>query len=164
MRSSRALVVLAFVGMLACSEPTVTIREQAVIEQTLTDQLRTWVRAWNNGDRDSLSAMYVQGPELTVVWVDGSVRQGWEEEELAQTSLFNSTERVNFVMQNPVQHVIDMEVALSTFSHSIDVVRLGGRRDLVRSGAGTVLWVRDHEENVWRIRMAHLSVVPTSAS
>ena len=161
MRALRIVVVLACVGTIGCSsQPSLTLRERAVIERTLDDQLKTWVRAWNNADRDSLSALYVQSPELTVVWMDGRVRRGWEDEELAQTGLFNSTERVNFAILNPVEQVLSRGAALSTFSHSIDVVRLGGRRELVRSGVGTVLWVRDNENDMWKIRLAHLSSTP----
>ncbi len=159
------MVVLACVGTIGCSSQTpLTLRERAVIEQTLTDQIKSWERAWNNADTDSLSALYVQSPELTVVWVDGSVRRGWEEEQLAQVSLFNSTERVNFIVRNPVERAISRNVAVSTFSPSIDVVRLGGRREMLRSGSGTVLWVRDEEDAMWRIQLAHLSVTPSATN
>ncbi len=164
MRPSRFLAMLLLVGVIACSEPTLSVRERAVIEQTLEGQLQSWARAWNNGDRDSLAILYVQSPDLTVIWVDGRSRRGWDDEQMAQTSLFNSTERVNLVVQNPTVQVLSPEVALTTFNHSIDVVRLGGRREMVRSGAGTIIWVKDGLDAMWRIQTAHLSVTPPAAN
>jgi hypothetical protein len=66
------------------------------------------------------------------------------------------------VAQNPQVQLLTPDVAVVTFGHSIDVVRLGGRREMVRSGTGTVVWLKDAEDNRWRIHTAHLSVNPGS--
>ena len=161
MRHSKLTLVLACAVLLACTD-SLSLRELRVEEQAVEAQLSTWVRSINNREHDSVAAMYHQVPELTVVWPDGHISRGWEEEQLAQTELFNSIERINFVKQSPQIEILSPKVALTTFRHSWDVVHLGGRPDTPRAGSVTVVWVKDTMDNMWKIHTEHISLVPLS--
>ncbi len=63
---------------------------------------------------------------------------------------------MNFVMTDPAVEVLTPRIALTTFSHSTDVVRLSGR--MVEAGHGTLLWMKDAEDGAWKIYLQQLAI------
>ena len=164
MRSSRWVLILACSSALACSPPNMSLREQRVIQQAVEGQLDSWVRAINNRESDSILAFYQHSYELTVVWADGQVSHGWDEEEAALKERFGSIERINFVKQNVQVEILSSDLALTIFRHSLDIVSTGGVRQRPASGSVTLLWARNLDDNLWRIHTQHVSVTPPSAN
>jgi len=159
MRMPKVTVTLACAALLACTAE-MSLREQGLIQQAVENQLDGWVRALANRDADSVAAMYHQVDGLTVVWPDGRVTHGWEEELAAQQEFFANVEQINFVKQTPQIEILDADHAVATFRYSLDVVREGNVRDTPLAGSVTMLWVRDPADDLWKIHLEHLSVNP----
>lgn len=158
MRRFRFILMLACVIVLAC-EQELTMRERAVEVQAVEEQFNTLVRLKNNAKVDSLLTLYRSGPELRVMWSDGTRERGHEAVEQAIRDFYSNINYMNFVPQNPEVQVLNKDVALTTFRHSTDVVIAGGERLPVASGQGMIVWVKDHA-NAWKVQ-AEITAVNT---
>jgi ketosteroid isomerase-like protein len=141
----------------ACSGGESSVRQRFLAQSSVSVLFDTWVRCNNNQDRDSLALLYHHVRELRVLRPDGTVTRGWNEEREAQAEFFDSVERVNFLAEALEIEVVDKDVVLTTFHHSLDAERRGGERLPTVSGVGTMVWVRDAADGQWKIHMLHLS-------
>lgn len=159
---SRALLCLAAAGVLlaGCASQNLTPTERAAQEQTLKNRFATWARVLSNRDRDSLSMLYEHSPDVTVAWSDGTRTRGWDAESQALGAFLGGVMSLNFVVQDPETTILDRSVALTTFRYSADVVRNDTRRD-VYSGQGTLVWAKDAQDGLWKIRAEELSRAPS---
>ncbi len=134
------------------------MRQRIVAERQLEGRLTAWVRHMNNAKLDSLSRLYHRVPELTVVRADGRRSAGWEQEQQVIREFYRRVRYMNFVLQDKRIDVLDKAHAVTTFRHSTDVVDSLGLRAPVVAGQGTILWVRDPRDKLWKIYMQQLSV------
>ncbi len=134
------------------------MRQRIVAEQQLEGRLTAWVRHMNNAKLDSLSGMYHRVPELTVVRADGRRSVGWEQEAQVIREFYRRVRYMNFVLQDPRIDVLDRGHAVTTFRHSTDVVDSFGVRAPVAVGQGTIFWVKDPQDHLWKIHTQQLSV------
>ncbi len=160
MRPSRMLVLLAGVAALGC-ESDLTMRERAVEEQVVTERLNAWAKALNNARQDSVAAFYTQSPSLEVLWANGTHDDGWEAAQQSLRDFYNGIQFMNFGLQNLEVDVLTRNVAVSTFRHSTDIVERGGLRRPVTSGQGTVVWVKDPADDLWKIYLQQVAVNQT---
>lgn len=157
MKPSRLALVVVCVAVVACTQE-MTQREALLLHDAVEARTTAWVRAWNNADRDTLAQFYDQGPDVAVMWADGRRTEGWDETAQAISGFYGGINYMNFVVTEPVIQVLGPTAALVTFRHSTDIVQRNGQRLPVRSGQGVVLWVRDRQENVWRIRTSYIAM------
>lgn len=163
MRRSHLMLVLASVAVVGCSTE-LSLRTRAEAEQAVQARVDTWVRAMNNMDLDSLLVLHSQTPELTVIWADGTVAHGWEEEEQLHEQALQGVDRVNFGVQNIEIQVLSRDIALVTFRHSTDVILADGERGTPTAGFVTMVWTEDPADGEWKILMEHHSVRPPAGS
>lgn len=140
------------------------MRERLVAEQQVEERLTTWFRLQNNARLDSLIYLYHQVPELTVVRPDGRRTQGWDEELQAIRDFYGTIRYMNFVLQERETEVWSRDVAITTFRHSTDIVQADGRRRPVAVGTGTIVWVRDPQDKLWKIHTQQIAVNTSSAN
>jgi ketosteroid isomerase-like protein len=152
---SKLVLVLVCATLVACT-PELTQRERMVERQAVQEQLTTWVRVLNNAKLDSILAMYYAGPEARIMWPNGNRSMGPEEVEQAWRAFYGGIQYMNFVMTDPAVEILSPTIAVTTFSHSTDVVRLSGR--MVEAGHGTLLWRKDVDDGVWRIYLQQLAI------
>jgi hypothetical protein len=157
MKRSQFILVLTSVFLLAC-EPELTMRERAVEEQAVELQFNALVRLMNNARVDSILALYHESPGLRVMWSDGTRADGHEAAGQAMKDFYGKINYMNFVPQNPEFHVLNKDVALTTFRHSTDIVMAGGQRLPVSSGQGMVVWVKDHGDDMWKVETQFVAV------
>ena len=141
----------------ACSGGDISVRQRFLAQSSVSVRFDTWVRSFNNKDRDSLALTYHQVPELRVHHADGTVSRGWGEERENQAEFFNNVEVVNFVIDGLEIEVVSDAVVLTTFRHSLDTERSDGQRDATVSGLGTIVWIKDTADDLWKIHTLHLS-------
>ena len=159
MRWSRLSLALACGAVLGCEAPGLSPQQREVEEQFLEDRLTEWTTALNNRATENLAGIYENSPGLTVVWADGRRALGHEEQQQAIQDLYNTAEQLNFVTQSPVIDVLTSSVAVVTFRHSMDIRFFDTRRQL-SSGYGTLVFVKDEADDVWRIRTQLISITP----
>jgi len=162
MRLSKLTLVLGGAAMLGCAAPELTQQQRGVEEGLVRDQLDLWATALNNSDKDALHEMYLNDESTTVVWLDGSLTTGFEEQDQAIDNLYNSAQYINFVPQSPVTDVLTASVAITRFRHSADVRFFDTRRE-VTSGHTTIIWRKPDPEGTWKIFRLHVSVNPAEA-
>jgi hypothetical protein len=133
-------------------------------QQELDGRVETWARLMNNARIDSLLAMYEQSPTLVVMRGNGSRSRGIDQEEEQLRAFYRDIQYMNFVMQSPTTELLSADVALTTFGHTTDVVGADNRRRPVVAGRGTIVWMRDAEEDVWKIHLLHISTNERSAN
>ena len=155
MRWSTCSVALASVFLLGCEVPELTRQQRAVDEQTVQNLVTKWATALNNRELDSLPAMYVNSPELSVLWIEGNTASGPEEFTQMMQDFYSRAEFMNFALQSPEVDVLTATVALVTFRHSMDIRWFDTRRD-VWGGHGTLLLTKDPVDERWRIRRQHV--------
>ena len=153
---SKLMVALACATLIACTGG-MTQRERLIEQDVLQNRLATWVRVTNNAQVDSLVALYMPGPDVRVVRPDGQRTQGWEQLDEKVKYFYRSINYMNFVMQDPRTVVLSTEVAISSFRHSTDIVAAGGVRRPVSAGHGTLVWLKDPQDNLWKISLQHIS-------
>ncbi|MEJ2239655.1 MAG: nuclear transport factor 2 family protein [Gemmatimonadales bacterium] len=163
MRRSHLLLTLASVVVVGCSTE-LSVRARAEVEQAVQAQMDIWVRAMNNMDLDSLLALHNPVPELTVIWADGTVAHGWDEEKELHEQAFQGVDRVNFGVQNVEIQVLSRDIALVIFRHSTDVILADGERGTPTAGFVSMVWTEDPADGEWKILMEHHSVRPPAGS
>ncbi|NIM52124.1 MAG: hypothetical protein GTN62_13195 [Gemmatimonadales bacterium] len=150
MLRSKVVLVLACAVLVACTQE-LTRRERLVQRDLVEERMDTWVRLLNNAKQDSLALMYIQSPELQVMWPEGHRSSGWDQEEQALRDFYANIQYMNFVVSDRTIQVLTPEIAVSTFAHSTDIVQLNAQRRPVATGLGTIVWVKDPEDNLWKI-------------
>lgn len=158
----RSLLLIGVVAaVLAGCSRSITRQERAVQEQALSERVAEWARTLNNRGQNALAEFYYQGPELTVAWPTGNRTRGWEEKSAALADFFHSVARLNIVVQEVTIDLITHDVALATFRHSADIILTTTDRDIF-TGQGTMVWVKDPDDEIWRIRAEQVSRDPPS--
>jgi hypothetical protein len=152
------ILVLACVLVLAACERELTMRERAVEEEMVEERFNTWVRLVNNARVDSLLLLYHQVPTLETLWPDGRRTTGYEELKQNLREFYQGISYMNFVPQNPEFQVLTRDLAVATFRHSTDIVLANGDRQPVASGLGTLLWMKDSADNLWKIHVEQVAV------
>ena len=157
MQWSRMSLVLASAALAACApSDQLSMQQRAVEQQALQDRLRTWERAMNAKNADSLGGLYYQGPEVTVARPSGRRTRGWQEEQAAQAEFVARTASINLAARSVTSDVITARLALSTFGYSADVTDTAGVRTLY-AGEATMVWTKEPGDNTWKIWALHLS-------
>ena len=159
MRWSR-LLPLALVGGAAACAPKLTPKQAAVEEQVIEGQMKVWERGMISLKPDSMALVYDHSPDFVGAWPDGTRTHGWQEEEQAQKAFADSTQTYNFDVQDANTQVLTTSIALTTFGHGTDVTDKHGRA--IYQGAGTILWLKDPKDNVWRIHAIQVSRSPSA--
>ncbi len=162
MRPSRLPLVLVFVVVLASCQSEISLRQLSEAERAVNERLNSWVRAINNAEIDTLVLMHHRVSELTVIMGDGSEAHGWDEEEALYRSFFEGVERVNLVMQREDVEIVSTDLAITTFRHSIDIMLPDEERRAPVAGHGTIIWVKDQQDDQWKIHLSHISYRPLS--
>ena len=160
MRRSHLLLVFICVALVACSVD-MSVRARTAAVQELNTRIDAWVRATNNMDLDFLATMHHRVPELKIIWPDGRVAHGWDEEQALHQEATEGVDRINYGVQNVEIEVLTRDVALVTFRHSTDIILEDGERGMPTAGSVTMVWVKDGGE--WKIHLEHHSVRPPSA-
>ena len=161
MRRSHLLLSLTCITLIGCT-PEMSLRARAEAEQQIQAHMDTWVRGMNNRDWDTLLLMHHAVPELKVIWQDGRIARGWEEEQALHQESLEGVDRINFGVQNVEIEVLTREIALVTFRHSTDVIMDDGERGTPTAGSVTMVWVKD-DAGDWKIHLEHHSVRPPAA-
>jgi len=163
MRRSHLMLVLASVAVVGCSTE-LSLRARAEAEQAVQAKMDTWVRAMNNMDLDSLLALHNPVPELTVIWADGRVAHGWDQEQELHEQAFQGVDRVNFGVQNIEIQILSRDIGLVVCRHSTDVILDDGERGTPTAGFVSMVWTKDPADDQWKILMEHHSVRPPAGS
>ena len=161
MRRSYLFLVFICVALVACSVD-MSVRARTAATQELNTRIDDWIRATNNMDLDSLAAMHHDVPELKVIWPDGSVAHGWEEEQAMHREAIEGVDRINFGVQNREIEILKRDVALVTLRHSTDIILEDGERGMPTEGSITMVWVKVDDE--WKVHLEHHSVRPPAAN
>jgi ketosteroid isomerase-like protein len=159
MRRSILSTAIVSVALLGCGSPDLTRQQRAVEEQSVERRVNDWTKALNNKELEDLAGMYVNSPDLTVMWLEGAKAVGFEEYEAMTADFYGRASFMNFAAQSPHVDVLSSTVAIVTFRHSVDVQWFDTRRD-VWAGFGTLVFVKDSEDGLWRIHTQHISVNP----
>ena len=162
MRWSTLCVVLSGAAVVGCEPPTFTLQQRAVEEQFINNRLSVWTTALNNGDQDTLIGLYDTSAWLSVVWPDGRSAIGFDELEQSIADTYNLWDMVNYGPISPDVDIIDERVAVVNYRHSLDIRFVDTRRQ-VSSGHTTLVFVKDEEDGLWRIRRQHISVNPVKS-
>ena len=156
MTRSGLLAAMACAVAIGCTSSELPPQDRAVQEQALGDRVQSWSRIFNNRDRDSLATFYEDNMQVTMVMPTGDRYQGWDEVSAALRDFYRSIARVNLVLQDVRVDVITRDVAVTAFRHSTDIILASTDRDLY-SGQGVLVWVRDKETDMWKIRVQIMS-------
>ena len=148
--------------LVACSDGELSVRQQFLAQASVSVQFDSWVRSINNRNHDSLALAYEQVPELKVLNIDGTVSRGWDEVSERWIEFFEGVDVVNFVTDVHEIEVLTKDLVLMTFRHSLDTERRDGEPGLSISGRGSIVWLRDVDDDLWKIRLLHLSARPGS--
>ncbi len=159
MRWSRLSAFVASVAVLGCSAPSLTPKQRAVEEQFVADRLNEWATSLNNREIEDLTALYQDAPVLSVVWPSGRRAIGFEEQQQAIQDLYNLAQYMNFVTQSPTTEILSPGWAVTAFRYSLDTRYFDTRRELW-AGFGTLVWIKDATDGLWRIHLQHMSVNP----
>lgn len=158
MRWSMLLPWALAAALVACT-PQLSQQDRAVEEQAVQRQVQLWEQSLNSVKPDSMALVYEKSPAFSAAWPDGRRTSGWEEEEQAQRDFAMRTTALNFDVQQPVIEILSPSIAVTTFSHTTDVTdSLSGRA--LYSGRGTIVWVKDRTEKVWKIHTLQVSRTP----
>lgn len=163
MRRSIVLPLALAAALAACGPKRLSQQEMAVEEETIKNQITLWGRSLNSVKPDSMGLVYEHSPAFSAAWPDGKRTSSWDEEEQAQRDFAATTTAFNFDLQDPVIEILSPTIALTAFSHSTDVTdSLSGRA--LYSGRGTIVWVKDHTDKVWKIHRLQISRTPAAVA
>ncbi len=159
MRRSILSTAIVSVALLGCESPDLTRQQRAVEEQFVRGRVNAWITALNNKELEGLAGIYENSPDLTVMWLEGAKAVGFEEYEAMIADFYGRASFMNFAAPSPHVDVVNSTVAIVTFRHSVDVQWVDTRRD-VWAGYGTLVFVKDSEDGLWKIHTQHISVNP----
>lgn len=151
------MLVLACATLIACARE-LTSRERLVEAQRLQDRLDSWVTHMNNAKTDSIFAMYDSSSALLVVGLDGQTAVGPQQVREALRGFFGKLSYMNFGEQDPKIDVLSQDIAVVVFRHSTDIVQANRQRIPVQAGPGSMVWVKDSRDNLWKIHTQHLVI------
>ena len=143
---------LLAVTLVACGGGSGPVVDR-VSEANVRARVQGWVKAWNAHNADSLAPFYTQKDYLTVVWPTGAHTQGWTEESQLQRSFLPTVTMTNLAAQTPDIVLMRKDLALVTFSFTLDLSAGSSRQ--IGPGEGTMLW--QNAGGAWRIVAAHLT-------
>ncbi len=123
------------------------------------DRMTEWATALNNREIENLTAMYYNDPGLRVIWPSGRRSIGFEDQQLAVQDMYNMAQYMNFVIQSPETDILSDTWAVTSYRYSLDVRYFDTRRELW-AGFGTLVWIKDATDGLWKIDLQHLSVTP----
>ena len=95
-------------------------------------------------------------PNIQAYWPSGQIARGFEEQLRIVHDFFNAVRYMNIAVQQPATEVLAARVAITTFGHSTDLIYQDSRR-VVWPGRGTLVWVRESDDDEWKIWVQHLS-------
>ncbi len=160
MQLMKLCAVLACVAVLGCGPRGITSQQRRVETGFVEGRVEMWTQFVNNGDLDSLMTMYHNVPDLTTVWTDGTLGTGFEDHDQTTRAYWETVEHLNFVVQNPEVQVLSPDVAVMTFRHSTDVQYKEEDRQTF-AGHGTIVWMKDSEDGLWKVHTQHVSRNPS---
>ena len=143
---------LLAVTLVACGGGSGPVVDR-VSEANVRARVQGWVKAWNVHNADSLAPFYTKQDYLTVVWPTGARTQGWTQESQLQRSFLPTVTMTNLAAQTPDVVLMRKDLALVTFSFTLDLSAGNARQ--IGPGEGTMLW--QNEGGAWRIVAAHLT-------
>jgi len=167
---TKVLVVIWCAALLACTQE-MSRRERLMETEAVQQRLTAWVQTQNdlfvNGLNrsllDSLGTYYEHTDALEGFWPMGGRTAGWEQFNDRVGQFYGRFQFMNVVITDPSVELLGPDAALTTFRHSTDVL-LGPRARAVHPGSGTLLWMKDPADGVWRIHLQHLSWDAASAN
>ena len=148
----RILGALAGAAVVACGGGPGPVADR-VAEATVAARFGAWVKAWNVHHPDSLAPFYLHTEHLTVIWPTGERSQGWTQASQYQARFLPTVTVTNLVPQSPHIVLIRRNLALITFTFTLDLAAGGSRQ--IGSGEGLMLW--QNEGGAWKIYAAQLS-------
>ncbi len=157
MRWSTCSVAIASVFLLGCESPGLSRQQRAVEEQTVQNRVTEWTNALNNRAVEDLTGLYVNSPDLSVLWIEGNTARGFDEFDQMIQDFFGRALFMNFAVQSPEVDVLAATVAVVTFRHSVDIQWFDTQRD-VWAGHGTLVLTKDPVDERWKIRRQHVSL------
>ena len=163
MKRSNVVLVLLCAAMVACAQE-MTQREETMVRQIVRDRAIAWVKAMNNAQLDSIATFYLQTPDLTVLWPDGRRTEGWDSTEASIREFYGGINYMNFVITELQLQILSPDAVMSAFRHSTDIVQRNGLRLPVQAGQGTILWVKDPQDNQWKIELSHIATISPSGN
>jgi hypothetical protein len=161
MRWSKLLPLALAVSLVACAPRQLTQQERAVEEQLIQGRIQLWEQAMNTLKPDSMGMLYEQSAGFSEAWPDGKLTRGWDQQEQALKDFTARTKSFNFDVQDPVIDILTPAVAVVTFRHASDVADSVSARALY-SGLGTMVWVKDRSDQVWKIHTLQISRNPAA--
>lgn len=159
MRWSKLLPLALALALVACAPQRLTQQERAVEEQLIQGRVQLWEQGMNTLVPDSMGMFYEQSPNFSEAWPDGKVTRGWEQQAQALKDFAGRTKSFNFDLQDPFIDVLTPAVAVVTFRHASDVADSVSARALY-SGLGTMVWVKDPSDKLWKIHTLQISRTP----
>ena len=160
MRWSRCSVAIASVFLLGCESPGLSRQQRAVEEQTVQNRVTEWTNALNNRAVEDLMGLYLNSPDLSVLWIEGNTAKGFDEFDQMIQNFYMNSSFMNFAVQSPEVDVLTATVAVVAFRHSVDIQWLDTQRDLW-AGHGTLVFTKDPVDERWKIRRQHVSLNPS---
>ena len=159
MRWSTCSVAIASVFILGCESPGLSRQQRAVEEQTVQNRVTEWTNALNNRAVEDLMGLYLNSPDLSVLWIEGNTARGFDEFDKMIQNFYMNSSFMNFAVQSPEVDVLTATVAVVTFRHSVDIQWFDNQRDLW-GGHGTLVLTKDPVDERWKIRRQHVSLNP----
>lgn len=117
-------------------------------------RFQSWVRAWNAARPDGLDPFYLHKSHLSVAWPNGERTRGWDEEAALQRRTLPTVTAMNLDAQRPAVVLVRRNLALITFSFTLDMLAGGTRQ--IGPGQGMMLWQK--EGGSWVIYAAQISL------
>jgi hypothetical protein len=161
MRWSKLLPLALAVALVACAPRQLTQQERAVEEQVIQGRIQLWEQTMNTLKPDSMAMLFEQSPGFSEAWPDGKMTRGWDQQEQALNDFTARTKSFNFDVQDPVIDILTPAVAVVTFRHASDVADSVSARALY-SGLGTMVWVKDRTDDLWKIHTLQISRNPAA--
>ena len=160
MRLASFSIAICAMTLVGCQQSSRLTPSQRNIETNqVTDRFNEFIKHVNNNEIDDAMAVYDQSEDLTLVFTDG--RRAFGPDAAASLRDFMGTLNfINLVPQNPDFDVLDANTAVVTFRFSVGAILNDTSRDPF-AGQGTLVWIKDPTDDVWKIHTQHLSRNPS---
>ena len=152
----KVFFAMALVAVMACQAPEMTTQQRIQLQESVSNRFDGWVTAMNSGNRDDILTYYHEHDQLLVFWPDGTTANGFEGQRLRLHNFLNATRYMNFVTSQTKTELLGARTALTTLSHSTDVIQQDSNRE-VTPGKGILVWILDPVDDVWKIHVQQLS-------